>query len=246
MPDIDFRILGVEPAAHGLLPLLHFKLQVVEKVCPPESVGMTEAAQQRRPATEKLPPSANIALAETIQAVLLHVQIQLQPAQRAYKAAERERLLELFGAPERWGQTLRNRLWTHAHATVPAFRGSVEVTLPVPCTYDLNVAAAKYFYALEEGEVSLLFLFSGTIFYSAADGRLQVQQISWEKECAWRMPVRVWQELMEHHFPNSAWVSLRRDVFDRLYSFKRERGLATWEETIDQLLPVPELAEVPA
>ena len=100
----------------------------------------------------------------------------------------------------------------------------------MPCTYDLNVSATKYFYALEGGEVPLLFLFSGTVFYAAEDGRLQVQQISWEKECTYRMPVSVWQEMMDHHYPNSAWLSLPRETFDRLYAFKRETGLATWEQ----------------
>ena len=28
MPDLDFRVTGVEAAARGLTPLLHFKLQV--------------------------------------------------------------------------------------------------------------------------------------------------------------------------------------------------------------------------
>jgi hypothetical protein len=106
----------------------------------------------------------------------------------------------------------------------------------VPCTFDFNVAATKYFYALEDGEVPLLFLFSGTIFYAAPDGRLQIQKISWEKECAWRMPIARWQELMEHHYPDSAWIAMRRDVFDQLYEFKRREGLSSWDEVLERLL----------
>lgn len=109
--------------------------------------------------------------------------------------------------------------------------------LPVPCTFDLNVAATKYFHALEGGEVPLLFLFSGTVFYPAADGRLQVQQIAWSKECVHRMPVQVWRDLMDHHYPNTAWLTLHRDVFDRLHAYKRRQGLATWEQAIERLLP---------
>ncbi len=109
--------------------------------------------------------------------------------------------------------------------------------LPVPFTYDLNVIGGKYFYALEGDDVPLLFLFSGTVFYKTTDDRLQIQRISWEKECTYGMPVRVWHELMEHHYPNSVWLYLQRDVFDRLYSYKRRHGLATWEQTIERLLP---------
>ena len=79
-------------------------------------------------------------------------------------------------------------LWTHASAVVPPFTGGTVVDLPVPCTYDFNLAATKYFDALEEGDIPLCFLFSGTIFYEAADGGLQVTQIPWEKEAYFRLP----------------------------------------------------------
>jgi hypothetical protein len=111
--------------------------------------------------------------------------------------------------------------------------------LPVPCTYDLNVGATKYFYAIETGEVPLLFLFSGTVFYAAGDGKLQAEQISWEKESEFRMPIGVWQEMMDYHYPNSAWLPLPRETFERLYAYKRDTGLTTWEQVIERLLPDP-------
>ncbi len=191
-------------------PLLHFKLEITNT---PES--------------------------ETIQSILLQAQIQLQPTQRSYVAAEKEKLGELFGTPDRWGQTLRARLWTHASANVRQFTGKMETVLPVPCTYDLNVAATKYFYALEGGEVPLLFLFSGTIFYLGLEERLQIQQVSWNKECAYRMPITVWQAMMDEHYPNTAWLALERSLFDRLYAFRRREGLTDWEQTIARLLPEP-------
>ncbi|HVM46824.1 MAG TPA: DUF6084 family protein [Candidatus Acidoferrum sp.] len=206
MPSLVFEITGVVPAPRSLSPLLHFALRITN-----------------------LPPD------ETIQAVLLSTQIHIQPAQRAYTPAEQEKLVELFGPPEMWGQTLRNRLWTHTNATVGTFQGSTEPLLPAPCTADLSDTAAKYFYALEDGDVPLLFLFSGSVFYTNA-GRLQVGPISWNQECVFRMPVRVWQSLMEHHNPNSSWVPLRRDTYERLYAHRRRHSLMTWEETIDHLL----------
>jgi hypothetical protein len=208
MPELDFQITGVEPAQNGLTPLLHFKLRI-----------------DISPATE------------AVQALILQAQIQIQSPQRTYSAAEKEAMVDLFGTPERWGQTLRNRLWTQANTTMGAFTGSAEAILPVPCTFDLNVLATKYFHALREGEVPLLFLFSGSIFYAAPDGRLQVQRISWDKECSYAMPLRVWQQLMQSHYPNNAWLSLRHDIFERLCAYKRASGLATWEETIERILP---------
>jgi hypothetical protein len=207
MPDLNFKVTGVEAAARGLMPLLHFRLEI-----------------SNQPATE------------AIQAVMIQAQIQIQSAQRAYNEAEREGLQELFGTPDRWGQTLRNRLWTHANTTVPPFTGQAKATLPVQCTYDFNVIGTKYFYALEGGEVPLLFLFNGTIFYTGSHGQLLVQQISWDKECVYRMPSEIWANLMNHHYPNIAWLSVGRDVFDRLSEFKREHGLLTWEQVFELLL----------
>lgn len=207
MPDLDFQIIRVEAAADGLTPLLQFKVAIRD--------------------------SSN----EKIHSVLLHTQIQIQFPRRAYTGREKENLVELFGTSDRWGQTLRNRLWTSADTTVGSFTGSTEATFSVPCTYDLSLAATKYFYGLEGGEIPLLFLFSGTIFYSTASGPVQTQPISWNKESQFQMRLSVWKDLMEKHFPNSAWLYLRRDVFDRLYSFKRMNGDATWEQTFDRLLP---------
>jgi Family of unknown function (DUF6084) len=207
MPDLDFAVTGVDPATRGLTPLLHFKFRIANR---PEE--------------------------ETIHSIMLQAQIQIQSPQRAYSPNEKEKLFELFGSPEQWGQTLRNKLWTHANTNVASFSGTTETVLAVPCSYDLNLAATKYFYGIEEGEVPLLFLFSGTIFYAGPDGRLQVQQISWNKEAAYRMPVARWKELMEEHYPNSAWLYLERDVFERLCQFKRRSGVTSWEQAIEQLL----------
>jgi hypothetical protein len=131
---------------------------------------------------------------------------------------------------------LRYRLWTHASASVGAFCGTHEAVLPVLCTYDLNVASAKYLHALEAGEVPLLFLFSGSVFWRGPDGGLAVQPISWDKECSYSMPVPVWRDLMERMFPNSAWLDLRRDIFERLCDFKRRNALPTWDHVIERLL----------
>jgi hypothetical protein len=30
---------------------------------------------------------------------------------------------------------------------------------------------------------------------------------------------------------------LRRDIFDRLYQYKRERGIPTWEQALESILP---------
>jgi hypothetical protein len=168
-----------------------------------------------------------------IRSILLDTQIQIAARRRPYDAAAKERLFELFGPAEQWGGSLRTLLWARLTQVVPAFTGSTVVALHVPCSYDLEVAASRYFGALADGEVPLEFLFSGTVFYGAP---LQAARISWNEEAQYRLPVRLWRETMDAHFPGAAWLRLSRDRFDRLSAYRSRHALAGWDEAIDALL----------
>jgi len=207
MPDLSFAVEGAEAVAYSATPLLAFKLRIT-----------------------------NADPNEAVQSVALRCQLQIEATHRRYGAQEQERLLDLFGAPERWSRTLRAMLWTHASLNVPPFQGDIVVDLPVACTFDFNVAAAKYFAGLDDGEVPLNLMFSGTIFYESGDDGLQIEQIPWDREAKFRLPVRVWKEMIDIYYPNSAWLCLRRDVFEKLSQYKMDRGIPTWEETIERLL----------
>lgn len=214
MPDLSFQVEGAEAHPHAASPLLIFKLRV--------SNSKTE---------------------EPIHTVALRCQIQIEATRRHYSADEQERLRDLFGEPERWGQTLRAMLWTHTSLIVTPFTSSTVVDLPVPCSFDFNVAAIKYFAGLEDGQVPLCLQFSGTVFYRAQDGMLQAAQIPWNKEAKYRLPVSVWREMIDIYYPNSAWLSVRRDVFDRLNQYKMRHSLPTWEQALERLLPAEEEVE---
>jgi len=207
MPELDFRIEGAEAVPYAAVPTIAFKLRV-----------------------SNLPPQ------QTIHTVVLRAQIQIESTRRHYSSEERARLVDLFGDPDRWSLTLKTMLWTHAIVVLPGFMGNSLVDLPVPCTFDFNVAATKYFHALQGGELPLVFLFSGTVFYQDESGTMQVAPISWEKEAKFRLPVRTWHDLIESYYPNSAWLSVRKDVFDRLYQYKVRCGIPTWEQTLERVL----------
>jgi hypothetical protein len=207
MPDLSFEVTSAEVVPYSALPLLNFKMHIVN-------------------ANEE----------EQIQSISLKSQIMLTVTQRRYNNAEKAKQKELFGEPERWGKTLRTFLWTHITTVVPRFTGSTIVDLPVPCSYDFEVVSTKYFDALEDGEIPLNFLFSGTIFYEGAAGNLQIGQVSWSKEANYRLPVTLWKEAIETHFPNTAWIRLHKDVFDQLYRYRIAQGLITWEDVFERLL----------
>jgi hypothetical protein len=170
-----------------------------------------------------------------VHALALRCQIRIEPQRRRYRADEEERLYELFGETPRWGDTLRPFLWTHVSATLPGFSGSTEVELPLECSYDFEVTAAKYLHALAAGEIPLILLFSGTVF-TRGSGGFSAEPIGWDQEALYRLPVSVWRELMDQYFPNSGWLRLSRDTLYALQRFRASRALPTWDQALEQLL----------
>jgi hypothetical protein len=211
MPDLEFEILSAKPLQYAVSPKIVFDLGIKNLT------------------------------GENIQSVLLRVQIQIETPQRNYSDDEKRGLRDLFDEPERWGQTLKTLLWMHTSLTVTPFEESTVVEMPVDCTFDFSVAATKYFAALETGEFPLVFQFSGTIFYKNKEDILQVSQISWSKEARFRLPVETWREMMEMYYPNSAWLNLRRDVFELLNKYKTSRGIPTFEQALEKLLAGSEI-----
>jgi hypothetical protein len=207
MPELHFAIEGVEAVANTAAPLLALKLRVT-----------------------------NLPATETIHTLTLRCQVQIEPTRRSYVPREREQLLDLFGTPERWSRTVRPLLWMNTSVAVSAFSGNILVNLELPCTFDFNVATTKYFHALETGDVPICVLFSGTVFYRGDDGALQIAQVPWDREANFKLPISVWKEMMDMHFPNSAWLCLRRDTFEQLYEYKVRQGLPTWEQAIERAL----------
>ncbi len=172
---------------------------------------------------------------ERVHAIALRCQLRIEPHLRRYGDAEAGRLVDLFGEPARWGDTLKPLQFANLSAMVQGFTGSTEVDLPVPCTYDFEVVSAKYLHSLDDGEVPLLLLFSGTVFRRGETG-FSVEQVPWNKEATYRLPVRVWRETMDRYFPNSGWIRIRRDTLDALSRFKSREALPTWDETLETLL----------
>ena len=172
---------------------------------------------------------------QRVEAIALRCQIRIEPARRRYSAVEAERLNDLFGDTERWANTLRPLQLVTVATMVPGFSGSTEIDLPINFTYDLEIGSTRYFSSLEAGEVPLLLLFSGTVFH-VVDGRIQVQQVPWSKETAYRLPVSIWREAIDAHFPNSAWIKMSNQTMEELQRFKSSRALPTWDLTLEALL----------
>lgn len=206
MPDLSISVEGASAVAYAAVPTLGFKLAISERE------GME------------------------IEAISLQCQLRIEATRRRYSSPEKQRLEDLFGAQDRWAQTLRTFLWTHASVPVPRFSGQTTVELPVGCTFDFEVVATKYIYALEDGELPLILLFSGTVFFRDEEGALQIAQIPWEKEASFRLPVQVWKDLMRLYYPNAAWLYLHQDVFDRLLEYKTRHGIPTWDAALERLL----------
>lgn len=220
------------------MPTVSQPIDASAAAVPELSFQIEEATAERYAAV----PTLNFALriecagGGPVRSVLLDTQIQIAARRRPYTGIEQAWLAELFGTPDRWSTTLRTLLWTRSTLVVPPFINFAEVTLPVACSYDLEANAANYLSGLQDGEVPLEFLFSGSVFYSAPDGMLQTARIAWDREAEYRLPLRVWRAAMDRHFPGAAWLRLGRPAFDRLRAYKAEHGLRTLEDAIERLL----------
>jgi Family of unknown function (DUF6084) len=172
---------------------------------------------------------------QRVEAIALRCQIRIEPARRRYTEDEAERLNDLFGDVQRWADTLKPVQFTNISIMVPGFTGSTEIDMPVPLTYDMEIGATRYFAGLDEGEAPLLLLFSGSVF-SLADGRMSVTQVPWSKEASYRLPISVWREAIDAHFPNSSWIRLSSTAMDELLRYKMRKALPTWESVVLALL----------
>ena len=206
--------------------------------------GCTDATAERYSAT----PTLTLSLAITersgvlVHAIALRCQIRIEPHRRRYSAAEAQRLHDLFGDPSRWAETVKPIQLATVTTMIPAFTGVVEADLQVPCTYDLEVASARYLQGLDDGTIPLLLLFSGTVFVDTGGG-FSVELVPWSAEASYRMPVSVWRDLVNAHFPGSAWLRCSQDTLDALSDFKARRALPTWDATLLALLAEAARAE---
>jgi Family of unknown function (DUF6084) len=206
VPDPEFAVLGAHAVRYAAAPMLALELQVSEP-------------NGRR-----------------IYMIALRIQVMIEPARRRYDDDTRERLLELFGAPERWAVTTRSLVFAQLDVVVPAFTGMTTVTVPISCSYDMELAAAKYLRSLPDGEAPLALHFNGMIYYPGEDGGLQMVLVPWTKSIDFRMPVSVWHETIEHYYPNTGWLGLRTETLEALQREKLRRGLATLDACVAELL----------
>ncbi len=204
MSELAFAVVGARPEPYAASPQLALRVRVTEATGTP------------------------------VHAIALRAQVRIEPQGRRYDGGESERLVELFGGPERYGDTLRPLLWTHVSQTVLAFEGETEFDLAIPCSYDFEVAAHKFLSALADGEIPLDVLFSGTVFVRGESG-VATELVPWSCEARFRLPVATYRATMDAHFPGSAWIRIDRATFDELYRFKTAGGFPTWERALAQL-----------
>lgn len=179
--------------------------------------------------------------AEPVHALALRCDIRIEPGLRRYSPPEAERLDDLFGEPSRWSRSMQPMQFAQVSAVLPGFTGETEVDLPVPCTYDMDIATTKYFRALADGEAPLTLLFSGTAF--RGPGGFQVQPVPWDREARFRLPAAVWREMIDQHFPGCGWIRLPRDTMDALVAFRSRHALVSWPDTVAVLLGAAEAAK---
>lgn len=205
MAELTFGCVGARSERYAATPTLTFSLHITE------STGVR------------------------VHAIALRCQIRIEPHRRRYSAQEAQRLNDLFGDTSRWADTVKPIQLATVTTMVPGFTSVTEAEVEMPCTYDLEVASARYLQSLDDGSIPLLLLFSGTIFTARGEA-MQVELVPWSSEASYRMPVTVWQDVVNDHFPGSAWLRCSRETLDALSDFKAKHALPTWDATLAALL----------
>jgi hypothetical protein len=203
--DLAVSCLDVSPEPHGVGPTLLARLLVEERS------------------------------GADVGAIALRCQIRVEPQRRRYSSREVDRLLDVFGRPSQWAGTLMPMQLATVSHFVPAFRDQVETVVAVPCTYDMEVAAGKYFASLDDGEVPLILLFSGTVFV-ADGGRLRTEPVPWALETRHRLPVAVWRSMIDEYFPNQGWLRLRRATIEELRAYAATEAIVDLDAVVERLL----------
>jgi hypothetical protein len=203
--DVTFAVLDVAPEPYAVTPVLAARIGIA-------AIGN-----------------------EPVHAIALRAQVRIEPLRRGYTDEEAAGLLDLFGTRDRWSTTQHTFLWQHSGAMVPGFSGATQVDLPLACTYDFEVTAAKFFHALRDGSIPLQFLFSGTIFAKGVHG-FAVTPVPWNREDHYDMPVSVWRDLIEQHYPHTGWVRLHHNTIGALADYKARHALLGLDDTVAALL----------
>ncbi|MCU1531970.1 MAG: hypothetical protein JWO49_1541 [Arthrobacter sp.] len=205
MTQLAFTVVDIQPEPYAAAPQLTARLRITE------------------------------ATGAAIHAIALRCQVRILPQRRGYAGDEEQGVLDLFGERGRWPSTLKSFLWMQCSTMVQGFTGGTDVDLPLPCTFDFDVAAAKYLNALRDGEIPLELLFSGTVFTRGQTG-FGVEHVPWDLEASYRLPVAAWHRLMDLYFPNTGWIRLDREVLAALSQYKSARGLTSWDAAVEALL----------
>jgi len=205
-PEPEFSVVGARAEEHAAAPTVIFSLKVRESS------------------------------AREIYTIALSAQILVDPTGRGYDAVDREALLDLFGPPDQIVTSLKSLVWARADVLVPSFTEEAIFELPVACTYDLEVASAKYFASLPDGVAPLDFHFNGSIFYRGEHDRLQLVQVPWSCTARYRMPVAVWREAIATRFAETGWVRLHERTIARLRRRQAERGSPSIDDLLGELL----------
>jgi hypothetical protein len=203
IPEPEFWVLDASAVPHAAAPTLSFRMRIRDQ---------SELE---------------------VYTVALTVQIHLEAAQRPHDDETRARLADVFGEPERWGDTARGVMWAKRDVLVPSFTGTTSFDLELPCSTDLEEATTRYLQAVPDGEAPLSFHFNGQVFYRGAEDRMQLTMVPWHAEAQFRLPLQTWRAAVGDA---GGLVRVSDETFEVLKRHRLERGLPSLGEAVADLL----------
>lgn len=205
----------------------------------PVTFKIAGAGAKQHAASPTISFDVHVSSTESVEAMVLRAEIRIEPQWREYDPEEQRLLDDIFGAPERWGTTLRALTWADVPAIVTGFNGETQTRIDVPCTYDFDVTATRFFHALSGGDVPVRMFFSGAIFYAGASG-FWCERVPWSAEAAYRMPAGVWRDAMRACYGSDAVLRVKEETLQQLHRLRALSGALSWDALFERLAGVGE------
>ncbi|MBV8637825.1 MAG: hypothetical protein JO322_07040 [Candidatus Eremiobacteraeota bacterium] len=200
--------------------------------------SVIDARAKQNAASPTIAFRLHIASERPVDAIVLRAELRIEPQWRTYDREAQVLLGELFGTPDRWQTTLRTFAWADVTLVVPGFARETDAEITVPCTYDFDVAATRFFDTVHSGEIPVRFLFSGAV-YRDRGSSFSTERVAWNSECSYRMPVSVWHDAMRACYGSDALIRIKRETLEELRRYRALSGATTWDELLVRLLGAP-------
>ena len=146
-----------------------------------------------------------------IYTIALRCQINVDPARRRYDADPASDCPSCSESPSGGARRPRASCGRASTCSSRASKARPTSTSRCPAATTSRSRPPDISRGLSDGAVPLSFHLSGSVFYKTSSGELRITQVPWDIDVRYELPLAVWTDMMEHHYPEEWLGALRRE-----------------------------------